>query len=531
MQLNAEQLRAFDEQGYVFFPNCFSEEEIALLRAEAENILKLDRQEVWREKTGAPRTAFAAHTFSDVFGLLARHPRLVEPLRQLFGEEVYVHQFKLNAKAAFEGDVWQWHQDYGTWQRDDGMPDARAMNIAVFLDEVMPINGPLLLIPKSHKQGVFAAGHDKLTTSYPLWTLDKETVTRLAAEAEDADRRRHRRAHRQARLGADVPRQSGARLAAQHHALRAQDRLSNAVRLLEPHHQVHAAGMDRAPRFHADPACRRRRTARIRPRTPGRRGINSFVSWRLTRGVCCAAPRMWRPRCTTRPCNCRTLLPISARHAGASGYSTMYTLYSDQRSGNSYKVRLALARLGIPFKLVEIDILQGASRTPEFLAKNPNGHVPLLEVAPNRYLAESNAILWYVAGGTTLAPEDRIDRAEAMQWMFFEQHSLEPNIGAAYFWLALIKGGRDLQQHALEDWMENGYRALGVMEMHLASRRFFVANHFTIADIALYAYTHVANQCDFDLARFRPFAPGSRASRPNPAMWRWTGNPALTAAQ
>ena len=84
--------------------------------------------------------------------------------------------------------------------------------------------------------------------------------------------------------------------------------------------------------------------------------------------------------------------------------------------------------------------------------------------------------------------------------MFFEQHSLEPNIGAAYFWLALIKGGRELQQHALEDWMENGYRALGVMEMHLASRRFFVANHFTIADIALYAYTHVANQCDFDLA-------------------------------
>ncbi len=187
MKLSAEQLKAFDEQGYVFFPNCFSEDEIALLRAEADNILKLDRQEVWREKTGAPRTAFAAHTFSEVFGLLARHPRLVEPLRQLFGEDVYVHQFKLNAKAAFEGDVWQWHQDYGTWQRDDGMPDARAMNIAVFLDEVMPINGPLLLIPKSHKQGVFAAGHDKLTTSYPLWTLDKDTVTRLAGEAAGPD--------------------------------------------------------------------------------------------------------------------------------------------------------------------------------------------------------------------------------------------------------------------------------------------------------------------------------------------------------
>jgi glutathione S-transferase len=180
----------------------------------------------------------------------------------------------------------------------------------------------------------------------------------------------------------------------------------------------------------------------------------------------------------------------------------MYTLYSMQRSGNSYKVRLALARLGIPYRLVEVDILQGESRTPEFLAKNPNGQVPLLEVAPDRHLAESNAILWYVAGGTTLAPEDRIGRAEALQWMFFEQHSLEPNIGAAYFWLALIKGGRDLQSHALEDWMENGDRALGVMEMHLTKYPYFVANRFTIADIALYAYTHLANQCDFDLTRF-----------------------------
>src|SRR6266705_1281279 len=89
---------------------------------------------------------------------------------------------KLNAKAAFEGDVWQWHQDYGTWARDDGMPEPRAMNIAVFLDEVMPINGPLMLVPKSHKHGVLSAGHDEETTSYPLWTLDNETVTRLVNE-------------------------------------------------------------------------------------------------------------------------------------------------------------------------------------------------------------------------------------------------------------------------------------------------------------------------------------------------------------
>lgn len=180
----------------------------------------------------------------------------------------------------------------------------------------------------------------------------------------------------------------------------------------------------------------------------------------------------------------------------------MYTLYSMQSSGNSYKVRLALAKLAMPYRLVEIDILQGESRTPEFLAMNPNGRVPLLEVAPDRYLAESNAILWYVARGTELAPEDPIERAEALQWMFFEQNSLEPNMGAAYFWLSLVKGGRDLQAHSLDDWMENGNRALRVMERHLEKYRFFVADRFTIADIALYGYTHVAHLCDFDLTPF-----------------------------
>src|SRR5919201_2530510 len=180
----------------------------------------------------------------------------------------------------------------------------------------------------------------------------------------------------------------------------------------------------------------------------------------------------------------------------------MYTLYSMQRSGNSYKVRLALAQLRVPYRLVEIDILKGESRTPEFLAMNPSGHVPLLEVAPGRYLPESNAILWYIAGGTPLAPEDRIERAEALQWMFFEQHSLEPNIGAAYFWLSLVRGGRELQTHALEDWMERGYAALQVMENHFKTRAYFAAGQLTVADIALYGYTHVADRCDYDLATF-----------------------------
>src|SRR5262249_53758149 len=109
------------------------------------------------------------------------------------------------------------------------------------------------------------------------------------------------------------------------------------------------------------------------------------------------------------------------------------TLYSMRRSGNCYKVRLALAQLCLRYELVEIDILKGDTYTPEFLAKNPSGHVPLLETVPGRYLPESGAILWYLADGTPLVPEDRFDRAEMLQWMFFEQHSLEPYVGTAHF--------------------------------------------------------------------------------------------------
>jgi ectoine hydroxylase len=180
MTLTAEQLAHFDEEGYLFLPSCFLEDEVAVLRDEAAKIYASDRKEVWRERSGAPRTAFAAHTYNEGFARLGAHPRLIEPVKQLLAEDVYMHQFKVNAKAAFQGELWQWHQDYGTWARDDLMPTARAMNIAVFLDEVMAINGPLMLIPKSHKEGTLAAAHDLETTSYPLWTLDEETVTRLA---------------------------------------------------------------------------------------------------------------------------------------------------------------------------------------------------------------------------------------------------------------------------------------------------------------------------------------------------------------
>lgn len=180
MKLSEEQLAAFDEQGYLFLPECFSEEEVSVLRTEAGEIFKTERKEIWYESSGAPRTAFAAHTYNDAFAILGRHPRLIEPVERVFGEQLYMHQFKVNAKAPFDGDVWQWHQDYGVWARDDGMPAPRAMNIAVFMDEVMAINGPLMFIPKSHRHGVLEAGHDVETTSYPLWTLDNETIAALA---------------------------------------------------------------------------------------------------------------------------------------------------------------------------------------------------------------------------------------------------------------------------------------------------------------------------------------------------------------
>jgi ectoine hydroxylase len=180
MKLTTEELNQFNEQGYLFQQSVFSSAEADVLRSAAHDVYAMDRKEVWHEKTGAPRTAFAAHTYHDAFRRLAAHPRLIEPITRILGEDVYMHQYKVNAKAAFEGDVWQWHQDYGTWARDDGMPEPRAMNIAVFIDEVMPINGPLMLIPRSHLHGVLEAGHDLETTSYPLWTLDRDTVTRLA---------------------------------------------------------------------------------------------------------------------------------------------------------------------------------------------------------------------------------------------------------------------------------------------------------------------------------------------------------------
>jgi ectoine hydroxylase len=180
MKLTQQQLEQFDRDGYLFFPSHFTPEEVKKLTDEVPSLYAQDRPENIREKgKTSVRTNFAAHMYSAPFARLARHPRMIRPVEQLFDEKLYMHQFKINGKMAFDGDIWQWHQDYGTWLNDDAMPDARAMNVAIFLDEVNEFNGPLMFIPGSHKMGALEAGHDTSTTSYPLWTISNDNIRTL----------------------------------------------------------------------------------------------------------------------------------------------------------------------------------------------------------------------------------------------------------------------------------------------------------------------------------------------------------------
>ncbi len=179
----------------------------------------------------------------------------------------------------------------------------------------------------------------------------------------------------------------------------------------------------------------------------------------------------------------------------------MLRLYDDPISGNGYKVRLALTQLRLSFEYVALDIMKGETRTPAFLAKNPNGRIPTLRLDDGVHLAESNAIIWYLAEGTFLAPADRLARAQTLQWMFFEQYNHEPNVAVARFWKHLPRL-TERQERELPERIKHGYAALEVMERHLSTRGFFVGERFGLADIALYAYTHVADEGGFDLARF-----------------------------
>jgi glutathione S-transferase len=177
-------------------------------------------------------------------------------------------------------------------------------------------------------------------------------------------------------------------------------------------------------------------------------------------------------------------------------------LYDYLPSGNGYKVRLLLTQLGIQFERFELDIIKGQTRSPEFLSRFPNGRIPAVELDDGRLLFESNAIILYFAEGTSFLPADRFQRAQVFQWLFFEQYSHEPYIASVRF-LVMYPQVPDPRRAILESLMRpRGYDALAVMEAHLKSREWFVGERYSVADIALYAYTHVADEGGFDLAGY-----------------------------
>ena len=176
----------------------------------------------------------------------------------------------------------------------------------------------------------------------------------------------------------------------------------------------------------------------------------------------------------------------------------MLRLYDNYLSGNGYKPRLLLAHLGRAYERVEVDILKAQTRTPEFLARNPNGRIPVLELEDGTCIAESNAILFYLAEGSRFLPSGRLARALTLQWMFFEQYSHEPCIAVARHWIQHVEM-TDAQRAQLPDRQEGGRAALAVMERHLGGSDWFGGEAMGIADFALYAYTHVADEGGFDL--------------------------------
>lgn len=178
-------------------------------------------------------------------------------------------------------------------------------------------------------------------------------------------------------------------------------------------------------------------------------------------------------------------------------------LYDDPMSGNGYKARLLLAHISLPYQYIPIDILRGESRTKEFLQKNLNGRIPVLELDGGQHLPESNAILYFLSQGSAYWPDEPYAQAQVMQWLFFEQYSHEPNIATPRFWLKTkVLEDTPFNRELLAQKQRAGNQALAVMNEHLSSRTFFVGERYTIADIALYAYTHVAGEGGFDLSQY-----------------------------
>jgi ectoine hydroxylase-related dioxygenase (phytanoyl-CoA dioxygenase family) len=164
MYFTKEQFQAYQEQGFLLLNQYLSPDEVALMKGELPTLFAEDSPgKVLEKDKNTVRAIHASHTRNDVFERLSRHPRLVEPVMRLLGSEVYVYQFKINAKAAFSGDVWQWHQDYIFWRKEDGLPTARIINVMVLLDEMNEFNGPFFLIPGSHKEGMIDTSEKKLT--------------------------------------------------------------------------------------------------------------------------------------------------------------------------------------------------------------------------------------------------------------------------------------------------------------------------------------------------------------------------------
>jgi len=170
-------------------------------------------------------------------------------------------------------------------------------------------------------------------------------------------------------------------------------------------------------------------------------------------------------------------------------------------SGNGHKVRLLLSNLGQEYELIEHNILNGETHTADFLARNPGGKIPVLETDDGKHLPESNAILWYLAEDTAFLPKDAWGRAQALRWMFFEQYSHEPYIAVARFWLHFVDMTPE-QKIQLSEKQDRGNQALEIMEQHLAAHDWFAGDNYSIADIALYGYTHVAGEGGFDLGKY-----------------------------
>jgi glutathione S-transferase len=178
-----------------------------------------------------------------------------------------------------------------------------------------------------------------------------------------------------------------------------------------------------------------------------------------------------------------------------------YQLYDFPLSANCYKVRLLLTQLEIPFERINVNLLQAETRLPEFLEKNPTGKVPVLEILPEVFLSESGAILTYLAEGTEYFPGDRLTQTRVLQWLFFEQYSLSANLSRPRFYISVLKQP-DKVTHLIDYWRELGYQALDTMEEHLTNHSFFVNDCYTIADIALYAYTHVASEGGYNMSKY-----------------------------